>query len=553
MNNHDPTQTISARITHLQREIAYIAKACGSAKPTIIAASKTRSEQEIRIAYDSGITHFGENYGQELRDKRAALKDLNIQWHYFGRLQRNKIKYVVGPDCLIHSIDRLSILDELYKKLRASPARNAPTIDFRQHIMLQLNVTEEKSKAGFSIEELDAALYRANTYKDRISCVGFMTMLPFQSTHDEQATWFREMRNLANTHSLQIDSEKPDDIEKVYKSPTCLSMGMSDDYQTAITFGATHLRLGRAIFGNRSGKLALRSVSLLILLCTTLFLTRSVLALKPSNAAKQPFTVEQAIEKNVLGPTMSHGPQRSHWNRNNFPWTSPMYCTYNLRPIAKRQVQYRDLWEHVVLRFSQSQYGPFDNDIVSASIRWHLDPFILKGLLDNESRLEPVAEGKRIYMVHDGNVSIISGGAVGIAQFTTIGIEEVNAIRDRLRAKMLFREVASAPLQVKLSDEHLAPFSRNKARVPRLAIYAAAELLSSHIRRFGRDGGITAYNSGNAAARAVATRGFYAARSMVALRKHNNTLLQGYHFLINVLGKANKFRKTAGLSALIPA
>ena len=533
--NADSATSIATRIADVMRRVEGHASDAQRKVPTVIAASKSQSEQDIRAAYQNGMRHFGENYGQELRDKRRSLSDLDIQWHFFGRLQKNKLKYVMGADCVLHSIDSLDLLKALYRRMSHIDVKSGAIN--KQQILLQINISGEMSKAGFAEEDIDIAVQQIQNYKETISCLGFMTMLPFESNSGDQMTWFSKLYYLADKHAAAFSA-----------APPMLSMGMSGDYQSAIASGASHLRLGRAIFGEREGnapaikKTRSGRLSLLLLASLLALYTRNASAISQDKA--KPFTVIHHAKR----VCQSHSINALLLRRSSFPWITPMYSTPGSVPLAKRHLQHQDLWEHVIHRFSDSQYGPFDTYIVSAAVHWHLDPFILKGLLDNESHLKPVAEGKRIYMIDDGKVSIISGGAVGIAQFTTIGIQEVNSIRNRSRSMLLPKEGA----HVELNKEHLAPFSRDKARIPRLAIYAAAQLLAAHIQRFGRDGGITAYNSGNTAARAVQAYGFYAAKSMLALRRHNNTLLQGSHFLTNVLQKANVFRKQAGLHPLVP-
>ncbi|MCK5798984.1 MAG: transglycosylase SLT domain-containing protein [Deltaproteobacteria bacterium] len=184
--------------------------------------------------------------------------------------------------------------------------------------------------------------------------------------------------------------------------------------------------------------------------------------------------------------------------------------------------------------FVATQQGPFDDTISDAARHWKLDPFLLKGLLANESKLEPVRYGKRCYARRKGSLVVVAGGAMGIAQFTGSGIRAVNALRRR-------RQRAGA--KVLFFDAHLA-------MIPSRAISAAAELLAHLVRTYGRDGGITAYNSGVVGGLAVYRYGFYRARSEGRLSRVGIYEIQGYRFLLNVLRKANWYRAQAGLPPL---
>ncbi|MCA9673120.1 MAG: transglycosylase SLT domain-containing protein [Myxococcales bacterium] len=190
--------------------------------------------------------------------------------------------------------------------------------------------------------------------------------------------------------------------------------------------------------------------------------------------------------------------------------------------------------QHEVEVFSKTQHGPFDDLILDAAKRWRVRPFVLKGLLYIESSLDPVKFGKRTYGEHNGERVVISGGAIGIAQFSGDGIRAVRALRKRRRER----------------GEKVLGFDLQRALVPQEAIYAAAELLSHLIRKWGRDAGITAYNSGIKGALAVQRMGFWRARRSGKLRKSGIYLIQGEHFLLNVLRRANHYRRRAGLSAL---
>jgi hypothetical protein len=188
------------------------------------------------------------------------------------------------------------------------------------------------------------------------------------------------------------------------------------------------------------------------------------------------------------------------------------------------------------IAFRLTQQGPFDEAIASESERWGLDPFLLKGLLLNESELNPKTIGKKAFAVVRGKRRVVSGGSVGIAQFSASGIRGVTELR-RQRAQW---------------GEKVDVFTYEKALDPSKAIPAAAEVLSSYIGSYGRDGGVTAYNTGLGGGQMVRRYGFWRARAMGKLRRHGHVRLQGDRFLLNVLRRTNRLRTGAGLPPLPP-
>jgi soluble lytic murein transglycosylase-like protein len=180
--------------------------------------------------------------------------------------------------------------------------------------------------------------------------------------------------------------------------------------------------------------------------------------------------------------------------------------------------------------------GPYDPLIATASERWNLDPFVLKGLLQNESGLNPKSIGRKRYGMVRGKKRVVSGGSVGIAQFSASGLRGVTALR-RQRAGF---------------GEKVEPFTAERALQPDQAIPAAAEVLSYYIGRYGRDGGVTAYNTGMVGGQIVKQHGFWKARRLGKLRRAGHIHLQGDHFLLNVLRRTNRLRTEAGLPP-IPA
>ena len=207
---------------------------CGRPRDTValIAVSKTKPVSMIREIYDLGQRDFGENRPQELRDKYAELPD-DIRWHMIGHLQKNKIKYVVGRAVMIHSIDSVSLAEAV--------SREADRQGCTVPVLLEVNVAGEESKFGVSPEEA-AGLARQCAVLPGLRVEGLMTIAPFVDDPEENRPVFRKLRQL----SVDIASEN---IDNVFMN--VLSMGMTNDYEVAIEEGATMVRVGTGIFGER--------------------------------------------------------------------------------------------------------------------------------------------------------------------------------------------------------------------------------------------------------------------------------------------------------------
>lgn len=197
-------------------------------KITLVAATKTRTAEEIRRAVDAGITDVGENRVQEFRDKCDLFTGANR--HFIGRLQTNKVKYLVGKTHLYHSIDR----DELACELAAKSLRAGITSD----ILIQINVGNEETKGGYPLDE-GYAVYSRLKDTAGLKVRGFMAMLPF--TDDE-----RILIPLADGMRELYDRARGEDSNISY-----LSMGMSGDWKLCVSRGANMIRLGTSIFGAR--------------------------------------------------------------------------------------------------------------------------------------------------------------------------------------------------------------------------------------------------------------------------------------------------------------
>ncbi len=198
---------------------------------TLVAVSKRHSEESIRIAYAAGQRDFGENYAQELRDKATNLKDLTeIRWHFIGNLQRNKIKYVAPFVNLLETVDSFKFVGDL--------AAYAKKIEKKVSCLLQVNVGEEIQKSGCSTVEA-AEIMGAIDKEEWLSLDGLMTIPPWDLDAQQTRTHFSALKK------LQLENGGRDRLP-------ILSMGMSHDFDVAIEEGATHVRVGTAIFGTRA-------------------------------------------------------------------------------------------------------------------------------------------------------------------------------------------------------------------------------------------------------------------------------------------------------------
>jgi pyridoxal phosphate enzyme (YggS family) len=197
---------------------------------TIVAVSKAQPLEAIRAVRALGVADFGENYPQEAARKIDALGDEALRWHFIGHLQANKTKLIAERFAWVHSVDRLQIA----RRLSAQRPFHAPPLN----VCLQVKLADEPAKAGVPPPDLKA-LADEVVVLDRIRLRGLMCLPPASDDRAQQRHWFAQLRELRATlnaqgHSLDV-----------------LSMGMSGDYEAAVQEGATHLRIGTAIFGPR--------------------------------------------------------------------------------------------------------------------------------------------------------------------------------------------------------------------------------------------------------------------------------------------------------------
>lgn len=200
----------------------------------LVAVTKGVAPERIVEAARSGIDTFGENYAQELREKSDIVEKVlgrRIKWHFIGRLQRNKVKYILDRVDLIHSLDRLPVAEEIEKR-----AERLGTI---VPVLIEVNIAGEEAKGGIMPEHLEGFLVEMERFP-RIKVEGLMTMPPFFDDPEMTRPYFRQLRDLR------------DRLRERFPGLRELSMGMSGDFEAAIEEGATIVRIGTAIFGPRS-------------------------------------------------------------------------------------------------------------------------------------------------------------------------------------------------------------------------------------------------------------------------------------------------------------
>lgn len=214
-----------------------IKNACDKAKRnseevTLIAVSKTKPLEMLKEAYEAGARDFGENKVQELVDKIPNMPD-DIRWHMIGHLQRNKVKYIVDKVYMIHSVDSLRLAEEISKEA----VKNNVVVK----ILIEVNVAQEESKFGLSTDQVEELLLQIKDLPG-ISVQGLMTIAPYVDDPEENREVFHKLKQL----SVDIKAKNIDNINM-----NVLSMGMTGDYMVACEEGATFVRVGTGIFGER--------------------------------------------------------------------------------------------------------------------------------------------------------------------------------------------------------------------------------------------------------------------------------------------------------------
>jgi pyridoxal phosphate enzyme (YggS family) len=219
-----------ARLAAVRDTVAHRQAMGGWSHPVrIVAVTKTHGPEVVRAALAAGLRDVGENRVQEALQKQEALADLPVEWHLIGTLQRNKARHVAGRFALIHSIDRADLAVELDRRVPAGT---------RQQVLVQVNCSGEPQKGGVAPESLPALLDQLRAL-ERLDVQGLMTMSALTDDAAEQRRAFRLLRDLR------------DAAERAGHRLAQLSMGMSGDYPIAAEEGATMIRLGTVLFGER--------------------------------------------------------------------------------------------------------------------------------------------------------------------------------------------------------------------------------------------------------------------------------------------------------------
>ena len=235
--NEDLKKMISDNIAAVRESIDDAVKVSGREKGsvTLIGVTKVFPVEYAEAAAVSGLTDLGENRVQELVPKveRFSSLGLDVDWHLIGTLQKNKVKYIIGKTALIHSVNTVELAEEISKR---SESNNVTS-----RILIQANVSGEESKHGFAPHELKPAIDKIMAMPS-IKLCGLMTMAPIETYEGEAREVF------AKTRVIYEDLKTYTGLD----SWNVLSMGMSQDYKSAILEGSTHIRIGTAIFGNRA-------------------------------------------------------------------------------------------------------------------------------------------------------------------------------------------------------------------------------------------------------------------------------------------------------------
>ena len=228
--------TIAENVARVREEINLAAQRCGrnSEDITLVAASKMNGFTHVREAIEAGITVCGENRVQEMTVKNAQGPYEGAHLHFIGRLQKNKVRQVVGVAELIHGVDTLALLQEI--------GRRATEKEIVQDVLLEANIGREESKAGFAPEEIPAILESGESISG-IRIRGLMAIPPLVASEAEIFPYFSAMQQLfVDNGQKKYDNSNMD----------FLSMGMSHDFQQAIACGSNMVRIGTKIFGPRS-------------------------------------------------------------------------------------------------------------------------------------------------------------------------------------------------------------------------------------------------------------------------------------------------------------
>ncbi len=226
---------LKENLNQVERKIEEACKRAGRDRNevTLIAVSKTKPVEMLQEVYDENIRDFGENKVQELCDKIEVMPQ-DIRWHMIGHLQRNKVKYIVGKVELIHSVDSYRLAEEINIQAKKK--------NIIVPILVEVNIAHEESKFGIS-EDDAIQLVKEIAELENVRIMGLMTIAPYVENPEDNRMYFRKIKEL----SVDIRNKNIDNV-----SMSVLSMGMTGDYEVAIEEGATMVRVGTGIFGERN-------------------------------------------------------------------------------------------------------------------------------------------------------------------------------------------------------------------------------------------------------------------------------------------------------------
>ncbi len=226
-------ETVARNIDKVNNEIATVCARSGRAVASVslIAVSKRIPQNLVMDAYLHGQRYFGENRVQDALTRLENITEPDIQWHFIGNIQKNKVRKVVGKFDLLHAVDSIKIAERI--------STVATEMNLVQPVLLEVNASVEEQKHGISTEEVVEAVKFCSTLSG-IDLQGLMTMARFGATEEELHTTFAKLRRLRDESIKAINHDLPH-----------LSMGMSGDYSIAIEEGATLIRVGTSIFGKR--------------------------------------------------------------------------------------------------------------------------------------------------------------------------------------------------------------------------------------------------------------------------------------------------------------
>jgi len=224
-------EQLTKQLENVKQNIIVTNKPYGN-QVTLVAVSKTKPIEDIEMIYELGVRDFGENKVQELVDKYEKLPK-DIRWHMIGHLQTNKVKYIIDKVALIHSVDSIKLAVEI--------SRQAVKKNVTAHILIEINTGDEESKFGVAYDEA-LPLIEEITKLPNIVVDGLMAVAPYVENSEENRQYFVKMRELY----VDIIEKNIDNVNM-----NVLSMGMSGDYPVAIEEGATHVRVGTGVFGER--------------------------------------------------------------------------------------------------------------------------------------------------------------------------------------------------------------------------------------------------------------------------------------------------------------